>query len=71
MATIPFNQRLGYTVDEAVNGGGISRSSLYNLMNDGTLKSKIIHGRRIIDGESYRRLICADGGGEKSASPAA
>jgi hypothetical protein len=60
MATIPFNERLGYTIDDAIQGSGLGRTSIYALIGDGTLKSKMVCGRRIIDGESFRKLICSN-----------
>jgi excisionase family DNA binding protein len=44
-------------VDDAAALIGLSRSSIYNLINAGELPSTIVAGRRLIRRDDLRRLI--------------
>jgi hypothetical protein len=53
---IPLEQRFGVTVQFAAQYAGISRSSIYELLNAGELAGRIIAGRKIVEVESLLRL---------------
>lgn len=48
---------LAYTVKGAVDVIGLSRSKLYLMINDGTLRSLKVAGRRLIPAEALRDLL--------------
>jgi excisionase family DNA binding protein len=52
----PLEKR-GYRMNEAVRYTGLSRSTLYELINDGTLPDLKIAGRRILPGEALDKLF--------------
>ncbi|MCV0387402.1 MAG: helix-turn-helix domain-containing protein [Nitrobacter sp.] len=54
---LPIAERYGVTVATAAAFIGISRSRVYELLKDGTLDGKIIHGRRIVIVESMMRML--------------
>jgi len=54
---LAIRERYGVTVGVAAEFVGISRSRLYELLRDGTLEGKIIHGRRIVVVESLLRML--------------
>ena len=56
-------ERLALRINDAVAVSGLSRSSLYNLINEGTLPSRKIAGRRLILREDLRRLLEIGEGG--------
>jgi predicted DNA-binding transcriptional regulator AlpA len=41
-------ERLALRINDAVAASGLSRSTLYKKMTDGTLPSRVIAGRRLI-----------------------
>lgn len=45
------------TISSAVNRSGLSRSTLYNLMRDGSLESRKVRGRRLIVSDSLRSML--------------
>ena len=49
--------KLSYTISEAVATTGISRSSLYELINNGDLKSIKVAGRRLIRAEDLQAML--------------
>jgi excisionase family DNA binding protein len=49
--------RRAYQVNEAVATYRLSRSTLYKLMSDGTLRSVKVGGRRLIPVEALEALI--------------
>jgi hypothetical protein len=55
--TLPVRERFGVTVPIAAQFIGISRSRVYELLRDGALEGKIIHGRRIVLVESLLRML--------------
>jgi excisionase family DNA binding protein len=50
-------EKRGYRMNEAVRYTGLSRSTLYELINDGTLPDLKIAGRRILPGEALDKLF--------------
>jgi len=46
--TIRPEERIAYTLDEACLVIGLGRNSIYNLINEGTLPSRKVAGRRLI-----------------------
>lgn len=50
-------ERLAYRIDEACASIGIGRSSLYNMIRDGRLKSVKIAGRTLIPRCEIERLL--------------
>lgn len=57
---VPITQKISVTVDEAVAASGLSRSTIYELIGDGSLESRRVAGRRLILVRSLRRLIEGD-----------
>lgn len=53
--------KLAYRISEAVVASGLSRSTLYQLIGSGRLKSVKIGGRRLISGESLKELVTETG----------
>ena len=54
---LPILERYGVTVPVAAQFIGISRTRVYELLQDGTLEGKILHGRRIVLVESLKRML--------------
>jgi excisionase family DNA binding protein len=60
----PFTHReqahtppLAYRIDDAVKASGLSRSTLYDLISEGKLRSIKVGGRRLIPAEALRQLL--------------
>jgi hypothetical protein len=53
---LPIAERFGVTVQVAAQFSGISQSRIYELLADGTLEGKTIHGRRIVVVQSLLRM---------------
>jgi excisionase family DNA binding protein len=53
---IPLEERFGVTVNVAAEYVGISKSTVYELLQNGELEGKIIGGRRIVLVPSLLRL---------------
>ena len=51
---------LAYSVDEFCHLVGIGRSSFYQLMNSGALRTVFIRGRRLIPAVEVNRLLSGD-----------
>jgi hypothetical protein len=49
--------RLAYRVNEATQVSGLGRSSIYQLIAKGKLKSVVVEGRRLITAESMHDLF--------------
>lgn len=60
LVSVPINQRISVTVDETVAASGLSRSTIYELIGDGTLESRRVGGRRLVLVRSLRKLIEGD-----------
>ena len=46
-----------YTIEDAQRMGAPGRTKIYELIANGSLKSVIVGGRRMIVGDSLRRLL--------------
>ncbi len=68
-ASIPFFERVGCSVDDAVAASSLGRTKLFQLMAEKRLESTLIDGRRVICVRSLRRLI--EGGGQGESQQAA
>ena len=58
---------LAYRVDEFCHLVGIGRSSFYQLMNSGDLRTVFIRGRRLIPAAEVNRLLSGDDAASISA----
>jgi excisionase family DNA binding protein len=47
-------EKIGYSIDEAVEASGIGRTTLYELMGSGEIESVKVGRRRIIPADSIR-----------------
>jgi excisionase family DNA binding protein len=56
-ATAPPIERLAYTVNDTCAATGLGRSSIYELIAAGKLKSVRLAGRRLILSESLHELL--------------
>lgn len=54
---LPADTALTYRINDAVALSGLGRSSIYKLIAEGKLKSRVIAGRRLIDAQSLRDLM--------------
>lgn len=50
-------EKLSYSIAEAVHATSLSRSRIYQLMRGGALRSSRVGRRTLIDGASLRALI--------------
>jgi hypothetical protein len=53
---VPLEQRFGVTVQFAAQYAGVSRSSIYELLDGGELAGRVIAGRRIVEVKSLLKL---------------
>lgn len=60
MAQVPFWERIGCSVNEAIAASSIKRTKLYELIAQDRVKSTLIDGRRVVSIASLKQLI--DGG---------
>lgn len=51
---------LTLSVTQAVAATGLSRTTLYQAIGDGRLRSRRVAGRRLIDAASLRRFVLGD-----------
>jgi excisionase family DNA binding protein len=58
-APLPPEIAIAYRVNDAAKVAGLSRSSLYNLIGEGKLRSVVVAGRRLIPAEALRQLLGA------------
>jgi predicted site-specific integrase-resolvase len=54
-------EKLAYQINEAVRVSGLSRTTLYELMKAGRLKTVLVAGRRLVPAESLKTLLNQDG----------
>jgi excisionase family DNA binding protein len=54
---LPPDTVLAYRVNDAAKVAGLSRSSLYNLIGEGKLRSVLVAGRRLIPADALRDLL--------------
>ena len=52
-----ISSKLAYRIPEACAAVGLGRSKLYELINDGTIKTSLIGGRRVVPAKELERLI--------------
>lgn len=55
--SLDLSQRITISVDEAMSATGIGKTMLYELLNDGSLRSIKLGKRRLIIVESLHELI--------------
>jgi predicted DNA-binding transcriptional regulator AlpA len=48
---------IAYRVNDAVAACGLSRASLYRLIQEGKLRTKLVAGRRLIEPAALRELF--------------
>jgi excisionase family DNA binding protein len=53
----PISSKLAYRIPEACAAIGLDRSKLYELINDGTIKTSLVGGRRVVPVRELERLI--------------
>ena len=53
------HQKLAYQINEAVRVSGLSRTTLYELMKTGQLKTVLVAGRRLVPAENLKALLSA------------
>ena len=53
-------EKITYTIQEAIEVTGISRSSIYNLIAEDRLETRKIGRRTLIPARSLRRLLSLD-----------
>jgi excisionase family DNA binding protein len=56
---LPSDIALAYGVNDAAKVSGLSRSSIYNLIGEGRLRSVLVAGRRLIPADALRDLVGA------------
>jgi excisionase family DNA binding protein len=54
---LPPDAVLAYRVNDAAKVAGLSRSSLYELIGEGKLRSVLVAGRRLIPADALRDLL--------------
>ena len=55
--TLPIAERHAITAGLAAEFTGISRTRIYELLGDGTIEGKIVHGRRLVLVSSLLKLL--------------
>lgn len=55
--SIPFWDRIGCSVDEAISATSLRRTKIYELLATGRLNSTLVDGRRVIIVKSLYQLI--------------
>jgi excisionase family DNA binding protein len=54
-----LNQRITISVDEAMSATGIGKTMLYELLNDGSIRSILVGKRRLVIVQSIHEWIAA------------
>ena len=57
---IPFHERIGCSVEDAVAASGLGRTKIFELLANKRLESTLVDGRRVIIVASLRKLIEGD-----------
>lgn len=70
MHSVPFQDRLSVSVNEAVAVTGLPRSTIFALIGDGTIESCRVGRRRLVLVRSLRRLIEGDAASNDGAEAA-
>jgi hypothetical protein len=65
---VPFRERIACSVDEACTAGGFGRTTAYELIASGKLKTKKLGKRRLVLIDSLINLIDRPGGSEANAA---
>lgn len=58
---VPRHDPIAYRVSEAIDVSGLSRTTIYELIAAGKLKSKLVGRRRLIDAASLREIAVGEG----------
>ena len=53
-------EKLAYEINEAARVSGLSRTTLYELMKAGRLKTVLVAGRRLVPAENLKALLNQD-----------
>jgi hypothetical protein len=53
----PVDSVIAYRVNDAVSVSGLSRATLYRLIKEGKLRTKLVAGRRLIEPAALRELF--------------
>ena len=61
VTTVPFAQRLTCSIKEACQATSISRAKLYQLISNGSVSSRTVGRRRVVDVQSLKSLFLKDG----------
>jgi len=54
---VPFWQRIGCSVEEAIAASSLKRTKIYELIAQERLKSRLVDGRRVVSVASLKKLI--------------
>jgi excisionase family DNA binding protein len=57
--TTALNQRITISVDEAMSATGIGKTMLYELLNDGSIRSILVGKRRLVIVQSIHEWVAA------------
>ncbi len=58
--TTPEPERLAYTIADARIATGLSKTKLYSLIKQGTLRKMKVGGRTLVDAASLRALLASE-----------
>ena len=53
-------EKLAYQINEAVRVSGLSRTTIYELMKAGRLKTILVAGRRLVPAANLKALLSPD-----------
>ena len=56
----PKYEPLAYRVEDAMRVSGLGRTKIYEALNSGALKSRLVGRRRLIDAASLRALVTGE-----------
>jgi excisionase family DNA binding protein len=54
-----MHEPIAYSVNDAIRVTSIKRTRLYQLINDGTIETVKVGGRRLVKVDSIKRLVNA------------
>jgi hypothetical protein len=58
----PIDSVIAYRINDAAAACGLSRATLYRLMKEGQLRTKLVAGRRLIEPDALRELLSVGAG---------
>jgi transcriptional regulator of acetoin/glycerol metabolism len=58
----PIDSVIAYRINDAAAACGLSRATLYRLMKEGQLRTKLVAGRRLIEPDALRELLSGGAG---------